>query len=212
MYRQFSFLDRLILEIDEGISTLSGKVIAHRPYPAVAIQETTLSPSGKRHSQGFMRVDHTGEVCAQALYRSQMLLSRTEKTRHMLETACEEEKDHLAWTQQRLQELGTHLSYLNVFWYTHSFLTGLLAGLLGDRWSLGFVEETERQVSRHLAHHIQDLPEKDLKSRAIAKVMQDDEERHGQQASLAGGVALPAPIKKLMAVQAKVMTTLAYYL
>ena len=199
------------MEIDQGVSTLFGKVEASRPNPASDHAEASLSASDRRDSQGFVRVDHTGEVCAQALYRSQLLLSRSEKTRQMLAHACQEERDHLAWTQQRLQELETHTSYLNFFWYSHSFLTGILAGLFGDRWSLGFVEETERQVSRHLTHHLQDLPKQDAKSRAIAAVMREDEERHGQHASQAGGVELPFVVKRLMALQAKVMTTLAYY-
>ena len=141
-----------------------------------------------------------------------MLVSRSEKTCSVLAEACEEEKDHLAWTQQRLNELNGHRSYLNAYWYIHSFLTGVLAGLFGDRWSLGFVEETEKQVSRHLTHHINGLPAQDIRSRKIAEQMREDEERHGKNALEAGGAELPFLIKKLMTLQAKVMTTLAYYL
>lgn len=211
MSRTFSFIDRCILEFDQGLATIFGKISPKRENPASAYTDAELSSQEKSHSEGFMRVDHTGEVCAQALYRGQMLVSRSDKTRSVLHDACEEEKDHLAWTHERLNELDGHRSYLNVYWYVHSFFIGVVAGLLGDRWSLGFVEETERQVSKHLTHHIDDLPLNDVRSRKIAEQMRDDEERHGQNAVNAGGVELPHLVKKFMALHSKVMTTLTYY-
>lgn len=211
MHRHYSLLDRLVIEFDQGLATVFGRVTSKRENPAEQNDESPLSSSEKRHSQGFMRVDHTGEVCAQALYRGQMLVSRSASTRDVLAEACEEEKDHLAWTHERLTELSGHRSYLNTYWYLHSFLIGIVAGLCGDRWSLGFVEETEQQVSRHLTHHMEALPAQDLRSQKIVKQMREDEERHGENALKAGGSKLPIFIKKLMTLQSKVMTTLAYY-
>lgn len=212
MSRNYSFIDRFVLEIDQGLTSILGRVVSNRPNPAGDHPESELSRQEKKHSEGFMRVDHTGEVCAQALYRGQMLISRSESTQAMLAEACEEEKDHLAWTHERLNELGGHRSYINVYWYLHSFFIGVVAGLCGDRWSLGFVEETEKQVSRHLTHHIEELPKLDIRSQKIVEKMRDDEERHGENAAKAGGSELPSLIKKLMALQSKVMTTLAYYI
>jgi len=212
MNRNYSFIDHLVMEFNQGLTAVFGKTVPKRYSPAENHIDSELSPPEKKHSQGFMRVDHTGEVCAQALYRGQMLVSRSESTRSVLAEACEEEKDHLAWTHERLNELNGHRSYLNTYWYVHSFFIGVVAGLCGDRWSLGFVEETEKQVSRHLALHIEDLPAQDIRSRKIAEQMREDEERHGENALKAGGSELPSLMKKLMALQSKVMTTLAYYI
>ncbi|MCB1827586.1 MAG: 2-polyprenyl-3-methyl-6-methoxy-1,4-benzoquinone monooxygenase [Coxiellaceae bacterium] len=212
MSRQFSLIDRFILEFDQGLTAIAGQIVPNRKNPAADYADSDLSHQEKKHSEGFIRVDHTGEVCAQALYRGQMMVSRSEQTKAMLSEACDEEKDHLAWTHERLNELGGHRSYLNIYWYLHSFFIGVVAGLCGDRWSLGFVDETERQVSAHLTHHIENLPKADIRSRKIAAQMREDEERHGHNAMQAGGEALPFAIKKLMTLQSKVMTTLAYYI
>lgn len=210
--RQYTLLDRLLIEVNFSLTTILGQVSSRRPNPATDISEAILTQKEQKCSEGFMRVDHTGEVCAQALYRGQMLVSRSSQTYDMLEAACEEEVDHLAWTHERLNELKGHRSYFNTYWYLHSFLIGAIAGLAGDRWSLGFVEETEKQVSQHLKNHIERLPEADKKSLKIAEQMREDEERHGQNAQEAGASELPHFIRKLMALQSKVMTTLAYYI
>jgi len=157
-----------------------------------------------------MRVNHAGEICAQALYFGQMAMARSPEVYQTLEAAAEEETDHLAWTAQRLQELQSHRSYLNAFWYLQAYLIGLAAGLAGDRWSLGFIEETEQQVTHHLEGHLCRLPLADTKSRKIIAQMRIDEQRHGKTAAQAGARPLPKPIKLLMAAQAKVMTTLAF--
>jgi len=209
--RQYSLLDKALIDIELGLRTVFGRVSSGRPNPSAGIDEPALTQDEQKQSEGFVRVDHTGEVCAQALYRGQMMVSRSKQTYEMLENACEEEVDHLSWTHERLDELKGHRSYLNAYWYVHSFLIGVIAGLAGDRWSLGFVEETEKQVSQHLTDHIERLPEADQKSLKIAEQMREDEERHGKSASDAGGTTLPFTIKKLMALQSKVMTTLAYY-
>lgn len=212
MKRNYSLIDIFIIEVDHGLATVFGKVVAQRQSPASGIDEAPLSLTEKDQSEGYIRVDHTGEVCAQALYRGQMLVSRTQSVKTLLQQACNEEVDHLAWTHQRLQELGGHRSYLNGYWYLHSFFIGVLAGLAGDRWSLSFVEETERQVSRHLSGHLSTLPDQDRKSRQIVAQMREDEERHGQTAMEAGAGGLPTGVKWLMALQAKVMTTVVYHL
>jgi len=212
MTRQYTFIDRLLIELDVGLSTVFNRVQSHRPNPAAGLSENKLTKTESRRSEGFMRVDHTGEVCAQALYRGQLLTARSEQTHSMLEAACEEEVDHLAWTHERLDELNGRRSYMNAYWYAHSFLIGVIAGLVGDQWSLGFIEETERQVSLHLTDHLGRLPENDQKSLKIIEQMCEDEERHGKNASAAGGDRLPPLIQTLMQLQSKVMTTLAYYI
>jgi ubiquinone biosynthesis monooxygenase Coq7 len=157
-----------------------------------------------------MRVNHVGEVCAQALYQSQKLVARDPQIRAMLEHSAQEEMDHLAWCETRLKELDSHTSYLNPFWYAGSFAIGLLAGLAGDKWSLGFVAETEKQVEAHLENHLEKLPLEDQRSRAIVDQMRIDEIEHGQAALHAGGATLPEPIQKVMQAVSKVMTTTAY--
>jgi ubiquinone biosynthesis monooxygenase Coq7 len=157
-----------------------------------------------------MRVNHVGEVCAQALYQSQKLVARNSEIKEMLDRSGQEELDHLAWCETRLKELGSHTSYLNPFWYAGSFAIGLAAGLAGDKWSLGFVAETEKQVENHLESHLKKLPEEDGRSRAIVDQMRLDEIEHGQAAVHAGGVSLPEPIQKIMQAMSKVMTTAAY--
>ncbi len=210
--RRYSLLDRGIMQLQTGLSTVFANAQETRPNPAAGLDEPKMTAEEARQSAALMRVNHTGEVCAQALYHGQMLLARSDKVRDTLQKAADEETDHLAWTHQRLNELGAHRSYLNGYWYLHSFLLGIIAGLAGDRLSLGFVEETERQVSDHLASHLGRLPNEDIKSRTIVKQMNDDEQRHGRSAVDMGASSLPGMIKKLMTLNAKVMTTLTYWI
>jgi 3-demethoxyubiquinol 3-hydroxylase len=199
--------DRLIASLDSALRTVAGKVHASRPLPAS--QGAEMSDEDKRLSGALMRVNHVGEVCAQALYQAQALTARTPELRAQMDRAAREETDHLAWTQQRLDELGDRASWLNPLWYAGAFGIGLLAGRLGDRLSLGFVIETERQVEEHLAGHLGRLPVADERSRAIVQVMKDDERRHADDAQAAGGLELPLPVRWVMRAAAKVMTTTA---
>jgi 3-demethoxyubiquinol 3-hydroxylase len=203
-------LDSLISAVDGGLRTLTGAVHASRPTPAAP--PSSLGLAQRRLSGALMRVNHVGEVCAQALYQAQALTSRSPLLRAQMEQAAREETDHLAWTQQRLAELGDRPSWLNPLWYAGAFGVGLLAGRLGDRASLGFVIETERQVEQHLADHLQRLPEADAASRAIVEQMKHDESRHAESARAAGGVELPVPVRWMMRAAAKVMTTTAHYI
>lgn len=209
--RHYTFLDNVLMKVDGALNTVFSKQPESRPNPASSIDDSELSAQERRQSQGFMRVNHSGEVCAQALYDGQLALAKNKKTREMLKQAAIEETDHLAWTHQRLQELDTHRSYLNFFWYVNSFAIGMIAAKCGDKISLGFVEETERQVSEHLTSHLDRLPQHDARSRAIVEQMRIDEEQHGAAAGRAGASELPSFVKYLMKLNAKVMTTLAYY-
>ena len=209
--RSFSFVDKLLTQVDHALTTIFTISSAARDNPADKVPEQTLSESECNNSIGCMRVNHTGEVCAQALYRGQLLVSKTDKTRKMLEKSCEEETDHLAWTKARLNELGGRASYLNAFWYVNSYCIGVMAGLAGDQWSLGFVEETEIQVAKHLENHLKKISIHDEKSRAIIQKMRDEEIQHEQAAHKAGAVMLPVVIQSLMQLHAKVMTTVTYY-
>ena len=202
--------DRILISLDNALRTLAGAVHAARASPAAAVQDGALDAAQRRESGALMRVNHVGEVCAQALYQAQALTARTEGLRQQMHKAAREETDHLAWTQQRLRELGTHASLLNPLWYAGAFGIGLAAGRLGDAVSLGFVIETERQVEQHLAGHLDRLPEQDARSRAIVAAMQADEARHADEAAAAGGSALPAPVAWLMRGAARVMTTVAH--
>ncbi|WP_370652600.1 2-polyprenyl-3-methyl-6-methoxy-1,4-benzoquinone monooxygenase [Polynucleobacter sp.] len=204
-------MDRFIIEFDTALRSVVGGAHAHRPTPGSDAQSTSLLDAKEReHAAGLMRINHVGEVCAQALYQSQKLVARNPEIQQMLDHSGREEMDHLAWCETRLQELGSHTSYLNPIWYAGSFAIGLLAGLAGDKWSLGFVAETEKQVENHLESHLEKLPLEDLRSRAIVDQMRIDEIEHGQAAISAGGAVLPEPVKKLMQVISKVMTTTAY--
>lgn len=203
-------LDRLIASVDNALRTVFGTVHASRPAPAPHADADAMDETSRELSGALMRVNHVGEVCAQALYQAQALTARTPELRAQMDLAAREETDHLAWTQQRLNELGDRPSWLNPLWYAGAFGVGLLAGRLGDRVSLGFVIETERQVEQHLAGHLSRLPVEDERSRAIVQVMQDDERRHGDAAAQAGGVQLPLPVRWLMRGAAKVMTTTAH--
>ena len=204
--RRFSLLDRLIAPADQALRTLAGGAHATRPYPAAAVGETITAPEERRRIGALMRVNHAGEVAAQALYQGQAFVARTEPLRESLLAAGREEADHLDWCSRRIDELGTHVSFMNPLWYAGSFAIGVLAGLSGDRYSLGFVAETERQVAEHLESHLRQLPEEDARTRAIIEQMHSDEERHGSSAMSAGGVSLPSLARGLMKVTAKIMT------
>ena len=204
-------IDRIIIEFDTALRSVVGGANAQRPTPgSESGTNLTLDAAERKHAAGLMRVNHVGEVCAQALYQSQKLVARNPQIQEMLEHSGQEEMDHLAWCETRLKELGSHTSYLNPFWYAGSFAIGLVAGLAGDKWSLGFVAETEKQVENHLESHLKKLPEEDHRSRAIVDQMRMDEIDHGQTALHAGGVALPEPIQKIMQAMSKVMTATAY--
>lgn len=206
-------LDTWITAADAFLRTVSGGAQARRPSPARGLtNDPPLTPEAQRLSSALMRVDHVGEVCAQALYEAQALGARDPAQRDRLRQAAQEETDHLAWTAHRLEELGAHRSWLNPLWYAGAFALGSLAARAGDRWSLGFVIETERQVEAHLADHLNRLPEQDLASRAIVTQMKDDEARHADAATEAGGHPLPWPVRQAMRAAAKVMTTTAHYL
>ena len=204
-------IDRIIIEFDTALRSVVGGANAQRPTPgSESGTNLTLDAAERKHAAGLMRVNHVGEVCAQALYQSQKLVARNPQIEEMLEHSGQEEMDHLAWCETRLKELGSHTSYLNPFWYAGSFAIGLVAGLAGDKWSLGFVAETEKQVENHLESHLKKLPEEDHRSRAIVDQMRMDEIDHGQAALHAGGIALPEPIQKIMQAMSKVMTATAY--
>lgn len=211
MTQPHDFKDRLLSAAGHGLLTVFGRPVAGRPNPAQS-PAAALSDAPRRLAGALMRVNHVGEVCAQALYQSQALLSRDEALREQLEQAAAEEIDHLAWTRQRLDELNAHPSLLNPIWYGGAFALGSLAGLLGDRISLGFLVETERQVEQHLASHLDRLPAEDLRSREIVERMKEDEAAHAQHALEAGGTELPPPVPSLMRLAARVMTTVAHRL
>ncbi len=202
--------DELIIGFDRALRTLAGTASSQRPNPAANLPEETLTPEERGHAGGLMRVNHTGEVCAQALYQAQALTARNSEIRQRLLLAAREEEDHLAWAQERLAELGDRTSYANPLWYAGSFAMGLIAGIGGDRANLGFVVETERQVEEHLTDHMNRLPQADARSHAIVAAMRDDEARHGATARDAGASELPLPIRALMRATAKLMTLTAY--
>ena len=211
--RQLTFIDRLLGEADTVLRTLSNRGrSATRPSPADGHRDSALNPAQRSHVAGLMRVNHTGEVCAQALYQGQALTAKLPTVREDMREAAREEEDHLAWCAQRLQELGSRPSHLNPAWYGMSFLLGASAGAIGDKWSLGFVAATEERVCRHLRDHLQQLPADDRKSQLILQKMLEDEERHGENALAAGGAELPAPVKDLMSAVSRLMTRSSYYL
>ncbi|EWC43019.1 2-polyprenyl-3-methyl-6-methoxy-1,4-benzoquinone monooxygenase [Pseudomonas stutzeri] len=209
--RHYSPADRLLMQADAALRTLlpfSGQ--PSRPSPAVLKNETELSESETRHVAGLMRINHTGEVCAQALYQGQALTARLPQVRQAMEHAADEEIDHLAWCEQRIRQLGSHTSVLNPLFYGLSFGIGASAGLVSDRISLGFVAATEDQVCKHLDEHLGQLPASDEKSRAILEQMREDEAQHSTAALEAGGLRFPAPVKFGMSLMAKVMTKATY--
>ena len=205
-------MDKLINTVDGALRTLFAPPRAARPCPVVPADESQLNAEERRLAGALMRVNHVGEVCAQALYTAQAAATRNPGLRSHFLQAAKEETDHLAWTQTRLDELGARPSLLNPLWYAGAFGLGLLAGRLGDRISLGFVVETEKQVEAHLQDHLERLPQKDHASRAIVVQMKDDEAEHAAQALQAGAAELPGPVKSLMGAAARVMTTTAHYI
>jgi len=209
---RLGLLDRLIREFDRGLRTVAAANVAARPNPAGSAPETVTDPAARRHAAGLMRVNHAGEIAAQALYHGQALTARNEKVRRSLLEAARDETDHLAWCEQRVRELDSRVSLLAPVWYAGSFAIGALAGLAGDRNSLGFVAETEKQVIEHLESHLHEhgLPEDDERSRRIVAQMQADEARHGSEAREAGGRELPRPVRELMRRTAQLMTRTAY--
>jgi ubiquinone biosynthesis monooxygenase Coq7 len=207
-----SNLDRFITVFDNGLRTVFATPSSSRPNPARQVEEAAMSNSEKRKTVGLMRVNHVGEVCAQALYQGQALTAKNPEARKALEQAAVEENDHLAWCENRINELGGRKSLLNPFWYSASFAMGAFAGALGDKWNLGFLAETENQVEAHLDGHLDRLPEEDQKSRAIVKQMKEDEARHAQTAIEHGGAPLPLPVKMAMKLASQVMKKTAYWL
>lgn len=206
-----TFPDNLIIQLDQALRTLvPGSVAAERANPADRAESAALSSGEKRHAAGLMRINHTGEVCAQALYQGQALTARLPEVRSSMEHAAKEECDHLNWCESRLTELDSRPSLLNPLWYGMSFGIGALAGLAGDKWSLGFVAETEKQVVKHLEEHLQALPATDDKSRRILEQMHSDEGKHATVAMEAGAADLPAPVKTAMGLMARVMKTTVY--
>lgn len=211
--RRAGILDNLVNELDCAIRTLlpPSLRITTRPSPARQIEDIPLRANEKKHIAGLMRVNHSGEVCAQALYQGQALTARLSHVKKQMAQAAAEEVDHLAWCEERLYELGYKTSRLNLFWYTGSLLIGAFAGLAGDKISLGFVAETERQVTAHLQRHLNDIPQNDAKTKAILKLMQEDEEHHASVAIQAGAIELPFFIKQTMSLVSKLMTQSSYY-
>lgn len=211
MRKNYTFIDRFLIEFQHGLSTCHVRPPAHqRPYPARNFEDENLDNNEKKHVAGLMRVNNAGEVAAQGLYRGQAVTARDARVRDSMAFAAEEENEHLDWCQRRLSELNAERSKLDGLWYWGSFTIGALAGFAGDKWSLGFVEETEKQVCRHLDSHLQKLPEQDQRSRVILQTMKEDEHRHAVNAHEAGAAELPRPLKKAMQLVAKVMTKSAY--
>ena len=201
------FIDQLLTAADEALRTLAGAVTASRPTPG----RGEASGSEPRHSAGLMRVNHTGEVCAQALYSGQALVARDARVRAALQTAAAEERDHLAWCRDRLKDLDSRPSLLDPLWYAGSFAFGVASGLAGDRWSMGFLAETESQVEEHLAGHLEKLPADDARSRAVVAQMREDEHRHGAMGRSLGAAELPLPVRLAMRGASRVMTRTAYW-
>jgi ubiquinone biosynthesis monooxygenase Coq7 len=211
--RSYNFFDKVIIEFDKAVTTVAGKPeTTTRPFPDADItDDEALTEVERKQSAGLMRVNHAGEVSAQALYQGQALTAKLPEVRAAMEYAAKEENDHLVWCQQRLENLSSHTSVLNPLWYAGSFTIGAIAGKVGDKWSLGFVAETEKQVVEHLDGHLQVISENDQKSRAVLTQMKIDEQQHGTAALEAGGAILPPPISKLMGMVSKLMTRTSYW-
>lgn len=209
--RRLSFVDKLIIEADSVMRTVTSRGYqASRPSPSQGHSEAELSEEERRHVAGLMRVNHTGEVCAQALYQGQALTAKLPDVRAEMEQASQEEVDHLVWCEERLEELDSRASVLNPAWYAMSFAMGAVAGAIGDKVSLGFVAATEERVCQHLKDHLQSLPEKDRKSQLILQKMLEDEQRHGENALAAGGTEFSPTVKDAMTTLSKVMTSTSY--
>lgn len=205
------FIDKLITTFDTGLRTVFAQANAGRQRPDAHIEESSLTESEKKQAAALMRINHVGEVCAQALYSGQALTSRNPQIVKSLQHAADEETDHLAWCEARINELGGRKSWLNPLWYVGSFTLGAAAGALDDKWNLGFLAETERQVSKHLQSHLDKLSETDIKTRAIVSQMQQDETAHAEEAKDLGASDLPMPVKTGMKIASKIMTSTAYY-
>lgn len=205
-------VDRVILEVDRVLRTLLAPARSRRPMPGAELPDAALDQEQRRHVIGLMRVNHCGEICAQALYQGQALTSRAPGLRDALRRAADEETEHLAWTAQRITELGGQASVFNPIWYAGALTIGVLAGAVGDRWNLGFLAETERQVEAHLGGHLSSLPESDGRSLAIVKQMRLDEIQHAETAIRLGAAELPRVVKRGMQISARVMTGVAYRL
>jgi ubiquinone biosynthesis monooxygenase Coq7 len=205
-------IDNLIGNLDKALRVISGVASASRPNPALKVPDGVLNEAERRRSAGLMRVNHVGEVCAQALYDSQRHYAKSDVIKRQFAAAAREEEDHLAWTAERLEELGSRPSLLNPLWYAGSYALGTIAARVGDTQSLGFVVETERQVEAHLASHLHDLPLQDEKSRAIVEQMRLDEILHGAKAEAMGAADMPPIAQRIMRAMAKVMTTTAYHI
>ena len=203
-------IDRLIGGFDRALRAVAGVAQASRPSPAERLPENAIAEEERAHAAALMRVNHVGEVCAQALYQGQALTARDPATRQALDGAAREEEDHLAWSAERICELNGRLSLLNPLWYAGSFAIGAAAGLLGDRWNFAFLAETERQVEEHLARHLEALPAEDERTRAVVEAMRADEARHRQTALGLGAAELPEPVRRAMRLASKVMTSVAY--
>lgn len=212
MQRHYTVFDRLCLGIDQAVRALTDNAkTTGTVYPADGMHEPSLSEEQRKQSAALMRINHAGEICAQALYHGQAMVSKTEAVQQKMQQAAREEGDHLAWCKQRLDELGSHTSYLNPFWYAGSFCIGMAAGLIGDKWSLGFVVETERQVIKHLESHLHTLPADDVRSYHILSQMEKDEAKHRDEALAAGANELPAFIKQGMTLMSKIMVKTTYW-
>lgn len=213
MSRQLNPIDLLIDQFDQGLRTIFGRPeTTERVDPASKVEEGDLTEEDRKLSARLMRINHSGEVAAQALYQGQAFTARDDEVKQQMQRSAQEENDHLDWCEKRVKNLGSHTSYLNPLWYTGSLLIGAIAGATGDKWSLGFVVETEKQVGKHLAEHLQHLPAEDHKSRVVLKQMEIDEAQHADKAQQAGAARLPAPIKGIMKVTSKVMTKTAYWI
>lgn len=212
MQRHYSPLDKLLNELNRGLSpALATSATPNRHSPATGLDESSMDSKEREHAMRLMRVNHAGEVAAQALYHGQAVTAKLPEVRAEMQHAADEENDHLAWCEERVQQLGGNVSALQPLWYASSFAMGALAGALGDKWSLGFVAETEKQVVKHLEAHEQELPAGDTKTRAILQQMKIDEAEHGEKALEAGGATLPEPVQLMMSIVSKVMTKTAYW-
>ncbi len=209
--RNLTPLDRLLAGANNALRTIAAPAgHATRKNPATGVAETDLTDQQRQHAAGLMRVNHAGEVAAQGLYQGHAVVARDPDIEEQMQRAADEEFDHLAWCEQRLQELGENRSVLTPLWYSGAFLIGAASGVLGDRWSLGFIAETEKQVCDHLDTHLDRLPDEDARSRAIVTQMRDEEQEHGDNARQAGAAELPEPVRQLMKLTARVMTSTAY--
>lgn len=209
--RSYSPTDNVLICLNDALETLFAGKTAERRYPGKNVPEGELSNSQQRHSARLMRINHVGEVCAQALYQSQAITARDPATREQMRQSADEEKEHLAWCEKRIHELGGRKSLLNPLWYAGSFAVGTAAGIAGDKWNLGFVAETENQVVNHLEDHLGKLPENDFRSRKVLDQMKQDESQHAEQAREAGAAELPNPVKQWMKRASRIMTRTAYW-